>query len=217
MLPSCCRSRAMRPTRSQERYTQVAIILHWVVALGIVVLAAMGLVMVHAKLEPIRLFQLYQLHKSIGITVLLTAILRLGWRMVNRPPPLPDLMSPIERAAAAGGHLALYLFLLGLPLTGWALVSSSVFGIPTVLYGIVPWPDLPILSTLADKASTEALLKIGHAYGAYALLVLVSLHVAAALRHHFIVKDDVLLRMLPILPGRRPVPAAPDQAKELRS
>jgi cytochrome b561 len=186
-----------------SRYTMVAIILHWVMALGIAVLAVLGLAMVHLKLEPMRLFQLYQLHKSIGITVLLAAVLRLGWRLTHRPPPLPGSMLSIERTAAASGHLMLYLFLFALPFTGWALVSSSVLNIPTMLYGIIPWPDLPVLSTLVDKAPVEAILKIVHAYGAYALIALVGIHAAAALRHHFLIKDDVLRRMLPALPHRR--------------
>jgi cytochrome b561 len=193
----------MRQARTVSRYTMVAIILHWVMALLIGVLAVLGLAMVHLKLEPMRLFQLYQLHKSIGITVLLAAVLRLGWRLAHRPPPLPGSMLPIERTAAASGHLMLYLFLFALPFTGWALVSCSVFNIPTVLYGVIPWPDLPVLSTLVDKAPVEAILKIVHAYGAYALIALVGIHAAAALRHHFSVKDDVLRRMLPALPHRR--------------
>jgi cytochrome b561 len=188
--------------RPHNRYTAVAIILHWVIAAGILALAVMGLVMVHAKLDPMRLFQFYQLHKSTGITVLLAAVLRLGWRMAHRPPPLPDSMPAIERTAAAGGHLLLYLFLFALPLTGWALVSSSVFNIPTVLYGIVPWPDLPVFSTVADKAPVEAAFKLVHAYGAYALIALVGLHAAAAFRHHFVIKDDILARMLPALRRR---------------
>ncbi len=187
----------MRPERSTPRYTAVAIFLHWVMALGILVLAVMGLTMTHLKLDPMRLFQFYQLHKSIGITVLLAAFLRLAWRLTHRPPELPAAMPRAEKAAAAGGHLLLYVFLFGLPLTGWALVSASVFDIPTVLYGVVPWPHLPVLSTLSDKAAAEALLKQIHAYGAYALIALVGVHAAAALRHHFVIGDDVLLRMLP--------------------
>lgn len=187
----------MSPTRSSNRYTTVAIILHWVMALGVTALAAIGLVMTHLTLSPMRLFQLYQLHKSIGVTILVAAFLRLGWRLMNPPPALPDAMPAIEKAAAAGSHLILYVFLFALPFTGWALVSASVFNIPTVLYGVIPWPHLPILSTLADKAPVEALLKTVHAYGAYALIALVVVHAAAALRHHFIVGDDVLIRMLP--------------------
>jgi cytochrome b561 len=203
--------------RPHSRYTAVAIILHWVMAAGILALAVMGLVMVHAKLDPMQLFQLYQLHKSTGITVLLAAVLRLGWRTAHRPPPLPDSMPAIERTAAAGGHLLLYLFLFALPLAGWALVSSSVFNIPTVLYGIVPWPDLPVFSTVADKAPVEAALKLVHAYGAYALIALVGLHAAAAFRHHFVIKDDILARMLPALRRRASDADASPPTEGLRS
>ena len=130
---SSCSSNVMSPTRSSQRYTSVAIILHWVMALGIFALASLGLVMTHLALSPMRLFQLYQLHKSIGITILLAAFLRLAWRLMNHPPALPVAMPAIERMAAAGGHLLLYGFLFALPLTGWALVSASVFDIPTVV------------------------------------------------------------------------------------
>jgi cytochrome b561 len=191
----------MQRDYSTRRYTSVAIILHWVMALGIAALAVMGLAMTHLTLGSMRLFQLYQLHKSIGITVFLAAFLRLAWRLSHRPPDLPEAMPVVEKTAAAGGHLLLYFLLFALPLTGWALVSASVFDIPTVLYGIVPWPDLPLFPALDDKAPIEAFLKLVHAYGAYALIALVAVHTAAALRHHFIIRDDVLRRMLP--PGRQ--------------
>lgn len=200
----------MRPGASADRYTLVAIILHWVMALGIAILVAVGLVMVHLKLDPMRLFQLYQFHKSVGLTVLLAAVLRVAWRLSHRPPPLPTSMLPAARAAASGSHAMLYLLLFALPLTGWALVSSSVLDIPTVVYGVIPWPDLPLLPTLKDKAPVEAALKIVHSYGAYALIALIGVHAAAALRHHFIVRDEVLLRMLPVPPrARRPSAGSP--------
>lgn len=183
----------MRPSR----YTLVAIILHWVMALGILALAGIGLAMTHLKLDLLTLFQLYQLHKSIGITILLAAILRLVWRLANRPPALPSSMTRLARKAAEGSHFLLYFFLIALPLTGWALVSASVLDIPTVLYGVVPWPHLPILSTLDDKKPVEDALKLVHAYGAWALIALVAAHAGAALHHHFIAKNDVLRRMLP--------------------
>src|SRR5258708_6454461 len=183
----------MRPSR----YTLVAIILHWVMALGIVALAGIGLTMTHLKLDPLKLFQLYQLHKSIGVTILLAAILRLAWRLANRPPALPFAMTKFARRAAEGSHFLLYLFLIALPLTGWALVSASVLDIPTVLYGVVPWPHLPILSTLDNKKRVEDALKLVHTYGAWALIVLVAVHAGAALHHHFIAKDYVLRRILP--------------------
>ncbi|AHI26363.1 cytochrome B [Komagataeibacter xylinus] len=189
---------------SVERYTRLAIILHWIMALGIAALVIIGLLMVHGGLTPDAMFRLYQLHKSIGITVLLAAVVRLAWRFSYRPPPLPQTMPPREKAAAHAGHIMLYATLFLIPLTGWALVSSSVFGIPTVLYGLVPWPDLPVFSTLADKAPVEAVLKTVHAYGAYALIALVVLHVLAALRHQFLLRDNIMARMLPRWGKSRP-------------
>jgi cytochrome b561 len=183
----------MRPSH----YTLVAIILHWAMAFGILALAGIGLAMTHLKLDPLTLFQLYQLHKSIGITILLAAALRLAWRVAHRPPGLPSSMTRLARQFAESSHLLLYFLLFALPLTGWALVSASMLDIPTVLYGVVPWPHLPVLSTLNNKQPVEDALKLIHAYGAWALIALVVGHAGAALHHHFIVGDDVLRRMLP--------------------
>lgn len=175
-------------------------------AIGILAMAAIGIVMTRPGLAPAQFFPLYQLHKSVGITILLAAILRILWRLTHRPPELPADMPAVEKLAAHAGHFGLYALMLALPLTGWALVSASVLHIPTFLYGAIPWPDLPILSALHDKAPAEAALKAIHATGAFGLIALVSLHAAAALRHHFIVRDDVLTRMLPWPqhPARRP-------------
>jgi cytochrome b561 len=141
-------------------------------------------------------FQLYQLHKSIGITVLGAVFLRILWRLTHRPPPLPAL-PPIEKTAATAMHRVLYFFMLGLPLTGWALVSVSPFNLPTVLYGLVAWPHLPVLPTLSNKAPVEAVMKLIHGKLGWALLALILPHAAAALRHHFILRDGILRRMLP--------------------
>lgn len=188
---------AARMQAPSRRYSRVAILLHWLSALCVLVLIGMGLAMVHLGLAPMRQFQLYQWHKSVGITVLLLTALRLGWRLAHRPPPHPDAMPVRERRAAGAAHGALYGLLIGLPLTGWAVVSLSPFNIPTVLYGLVPWPHLPLAAYLSDPAAAEGVLKLVHAYGAWFLSALLVLHVAAALRHHLILHDDVLLRMLP--------------------
>jgi cytochrome b561 len=186
---------------SARRYSAVAILLHWASALAALVLIGLGLTMTHAALAPLRQFQLYQWHKSVGVTVLALTVLRLLWRLTHRPPPHPVGMPARERRAAAVAHHLLYLLLVGLPLTGWAVVSLSPFNIPTVLYGLVPWPHLPLAAHVPDPAAAEGLLKQVHALGAWFLAALLAVHVAAALRHHFLLRDDVLRRMLP---GRRP-------------
>jgi cytochrome b561 len=186
-------------TAPVARYSAVAIVLHWLIALGIIALLAMGLVMTQVKLTPAVLFPLYQLHKSIGITVLFLVLLRVIWRLTHRPPPLPATMPAPERAASSVVHLLLYGLMLYMPLTGWAVASASPLNIPTVLYGLVPWPHLPILSGLTNKKPVEAVLETVHAWGAWVVIAVVALHIAAALRHHLITRDDILLRMLPRL------------------
>ncbi|WP_375465520.1 cytochrome b [uncultured Methylobacterium sp.] len=181
-----------------RRYTLVAIGLHWLIAVAVLALLAIGLAMTHADLAPMRRFQLYQGHKSVGITVLLLSLLRLGWRFSHRPPPLPAALPRIERRGAHAVHGLLYGLILGMPLVGWALVSASPFNIPTVLYGVVSWPHLPVLGSLPDKAAVEAGLKLVHASGAWLLIALFLLHAGAALRHHLILRDDTLWRMLPV-------------------
>jgi cytochrome b561 len=178
-------------------------LLHWLIAAAIFGQIALGLAMTRQGLPLMRQFQLYQLHKSVGITILLLVVLRVLWRLGHRPPPLPPAMPALERRAAGGAHLLLYALILGLPLTGWAVVSASPFNIPTVLYGVVPWPHLPVLPELHDKAPAEAALKAVHAYGAWVLIVLVAVHIAAAFRHAIVLRDGVLRRMVPQLRARK--------------
>jgi cytochrome b561 len=180
---------------SPARYTSVAVVLHWLLALGILGLLMIGLAMTQLSLTPECLFSLYQLHKSLGVTVLLLVVVRLVWRLLHRPPAMPDTMPRFEKRAAESTHLLFYFLMLGLPLSGWALVSASVFNIPTVLYGVIPWPNMPGLSNLSNKAPAEATLKALHAYGAWLLLAVLALHLGAVLRHQFILRDDVLRRM----------------------
>ncbi len=191
--------------RRSRRYTSVAIALHWLIALAILSQLIMGLKMTHVKLAPADKFYLYQLHKSVGITILVLAALRLLWRLFHRPPPLPADMPAWERGAAEATHVLLYAFMIGLPLVGWAMVSASPFNIPTLLYGVVHWPHLGVLAGLPNDAKKpiEATLKLVHAYGAYALIVFIALHAGAALRHYVIKHDDILQRMIPGLPRLR--------------
>ena len=191
-----------RTSTPPERYTAVAQAFHWLLALGLAGIVVLGLVMAHAPLAPATKFKLYQLHKSVGITIGILAVLRLLWRFTHRPPALPAGMPRLEKAGAHGAHVVLYGLMISLPLAGWALVSISPFNLPTVLFGLVPWPHIGGLSGLprATKAAWEPIVAFVHAYGAYLLIAVVGVHVLAALRHHFILRDDILRRMLP---GRR--------------
>lgn len=173
------------------RYDAIAIALHWAMAILILGLLVMGFVMTAQKPGSPLQFQLFQVHKSVGITVLALALLRLGWRLGHRPPPLPATMETWEKLAAHGGHAVLYLLMLGMPLAGWAVVSTSPLNIPTLLYGVIPLPHLPLPRATNDAA------KLLHDGGAWVMVATIAGHAAAALRHHHLLGDDVLTRMLP--------------------
>lgn len=170
---------------AQQRYSSVAIWLHWIIALAVAAQIALGFAMPDGPEG----FAPFQLHKSIGITILLLSLARLAWRLVRRPPP--PVEAGFQGFLAKAVHTLLYVFMIGAPLTGWALVSTSSIQVPTVLWGLIPWPHLPISSALGGLAeqSHELLAWIG--------LALILLHVAGALRHQWLIRDGLLRRMAP--------------------
>lgn len=182
---------------SRQRYGSVAIVLHWLIAFAILGLLILGTVMVRLTPGSSLQFELYQWHKSVGITVLALSLLRLGWRLIHPPPALPVTLRPWERALARFTHVGFYVLMLALPVSGWMMVSASTWNIPTVLYGTVPLPHLPVLDTLENKKPVEDALKEVHEWLAITIAALLVLHVAGALKHHFVLRDDTLLRMLP--------------------
>lgn len=184
----------------RDRYSAVAIALHWVIAAAILAMLAMGLIMAHGGLAPADKFKIYQLHKSVGLTILALVVVRLLWRLTHRPPPLPADMPAWEQHAAEGTHGVLYLFMLGLPLAGWALVSVAPLNLPTLWFGLFRVPDLSFLTALASKPVLAPIFTAIHRYGAYVLIAILALHVGAALRHYLVVHDFVLQRMVPGLP-----------------
>ncbi|MEM7023673.1 MAG: cytochrome b [Pseudomonadota bacterium] len=171
------------------RYGGVAQAFHWLIAALIFIMIALGYYMEDLPLGT-RKLELYQLHKSIGISIALLALLRLAWRFMHPPPPLPDTMKPWERSAAHLVHWLLYAMLFIQPLIGF--LQSNAANFPVVLWGTVPLPAL----IGPDEPFSNTLLS-AHTIGAYVLATLVIVHVGAALRHHFVIKDDVLRRMLP--------------------
>jgi len=179
-----------------ERYGAVAIALHWLVAILIVCNLLLGLSMVPMPLTP-RKLTFYLVHKWIGITVFLLACTRLLWRASHpAPPPVP---APLWQLRAASiSHALLYALLLLVPLSGWIYSSST--GIQVVYLGLIPLPDL----VPKDKA-LAAILKGVHVGLNSALFLLVIVHVAAAIRHHFVQRDAVLARMLPFVTPRKDV------------
>ncbi|HEY4344217.1 MAG TPA: cytochrome b [Parvibaculum sp.] len=187
----------MQLANTALRFGLVAVALHWLIALLFLAMIAIGLTMTSLPLVHPWTFPLYQLHKSIGVTIFALVVLRLAWRVAGQVPPLPVTLKPWERAAAYLTHYGLYAVLLAMPLTGWITVSASPYGIPTILYGYVKLPHLGFVVANAHKAAIEMAASWTHWGLAWTAIALVALHIAAALKHHFILNDDVLTRMLP--------------------
>jgi len=177
------------PNETPARYTALAQLLHWVVAALIVTQFTLAWM---AEDLPLGLHKLVLLarHKSFGMTVLMLAIVRLLWRFRHAPPALPAAMTPVERLLARGTHIAFYVLLFAMPLTGWLMSSAKNYSVSW--FGLFTWPNL-----IAQNDDAFALLKTTHFYLSYALFAIAVLHILAALKHHFWNKDDVLRRMLP--------------------
>ena len=172
-----------------DRYNSVAKGLHWLMALLIIGLIPLGLYMHELPLSPQKL-QLYSWHKWAGVAVFVLLLVRVAWRLAFPPPLLPWHMSRLQQQAAHAGHLALYLLMLALPLSGWLM--SSAKGVQTVWLGVLPLPDL----IGKDKVLGAQLAEL-HELLSWTLVALLVAHIGAALKHHWIDRDDVLTRMLP--------------------
>ena len=178
-------------TDAPARYGAVAIVLHWLVVVLIIASWALGLYMVELPFSPQKL-KYISWHKWLGVTIFMVALCRIVWRVTHPAPPPPDAMPSWQRTVMGVSHLLLYLLTLAIPLSGWLFSSAS--GVPTVYLGWAQLPDLVV----KDKLFAE-LLRQAHVLLNVTLFIIVCIHVAAALKHHFIDRDDVLVRILPFL------------------
>ena len=178
----------MPARNSPVRYGWVAQALHWGIVVLLVVQVTLGKI---ADDLPVGLERLVMMsrHKSFGITILGLAIVRLAWRWFDTPPP-PTRMPRWQELAARLNHWALYVLLFALPLTGWLM--SSAANRPVSWFGLVQLPDF-----IAPDEGVEEAFETAHEFLVNALFVLVGLHVAATLKHQFLDRDGLILRMLP--------------------
>lgn len=170
-------------------YHPIAKALHWVMALAIFGLLALGFVMSDMPLSPEKL-QYFSWHKWAGVSIFLLVWVRLAWRLLNPPPAYASSMPRLLQMLAHAGHFALYALMIVIPLSGWLM--SSAKGVQTVWFGVLPIPDL-----LSRDKELGHLLEEIHSLLNWGLVALILGHVGAALKHHFIDRDDILTRMLP--------------------
>lgn len=176
----------------RNRYSIVSLILHWLIAA--LVLTQVVLITAHEAGDPQRTF--ISLHKSVGISILLLTLGRIGWRIANPAIALPSHQPAWQRLLARVTHVLFYVVLIVIPLTGW--MASSAMGRDIVWFGLFNWPLLPI----GGGRDMAGLLMNIHGLVVKGLYVLIALHVLGALKHHFIDRDNVLHRMIPLIPRR---------------
>ena len=181
------------------RYTVPAIVFHWVIAAGII--ANVLIMWVLDALPDASQRPMVNLHKSIGLTVLGLAIMRLLWRATHTPPPLPQGTKLLERRAAHTAHVLLYLLIFALPLTGWIHDSAwkDAAKHPLNLFGVIPWFRIGAIQHLdpAAKEQVHSLFSQLHTSCAYLLYALFAAHVAGALKHQYLDHRPSLRRMWP--------------------
>jgi cytochrome b561 len=171
-----------------RRWGAVAQLLHWTIVILIIVQFVLGY-RAHWATGLKKLSTVVP-HKSWGITILALAVIRLVWRFVNPTPLLPDNLKPWERAAAHVTHQGLYSLLFAMPLTGW--IASSARSFPVSWFGMMQLPDF----VAPNRPLYDSLMTV-HDWLSWTLVAIALLHVAAAIKHHFVLKDHVLRRMLP--------------------
>lgn len=172
-------------TISPHRYNIGARALHWIIAVMLAAELTIGLF--HEALEDV--VRLIPVHKALGLTILVLSITRLTWRLCWKRPSLPLGMPRLEAVAAHGVHMAFYVLLIAMPLSGWHFSSAGKY--PLSWFGLFEIPKLPV----TRNGLVYAISRTGHKWLGWLFLALILLHVAAALRHHFILRDGLLRRM----------------------
>ncbi|MHB1947229.1 MAG: cytochrome b [Gammaproteobacteria bacterium] len=176
----------MQIQNSTIRYGLIAILLHWIMAILLIALLILGLYMVGLPVSLEKL-KLYGWHKEYGILALILVIIRIVWRLSNITPTLAIPL--LEKIAARTVHWAFYGFMFAMPITGWLITSAA--GLPVSFFGLFVLPDLVAPNPDLMKSFQEI-----HEWLGYGLIATIILHASAALKHHFINKDDILKRML---------------------
>ncbi|NML31356.1 cytochrome b [Paraburkholderia antibiotica] len=182
-----------------RRYTRTAITLHWLIALLMIVNVVLGLSADSLPDDWVR--PVIDTHKSIGITVLGLALLRILWRVSHRPPPLPREFPAWEKLAAHLAHFVLYLLMIALPLSGWLHDSAwkDAATHPMQWFGLFQWPRIGYVMQLAPTLKETLHDRFGalHTWLGYALYALLAMHIGGALKHEWIDRKSVFRRMTP--------------------
>ena len=175
-----------------KRYNAVAVLLHWSMASGFFLMLGSGFALEYLEMDKSFKFQLFQWHKSGGVLLLIAFCLRVIWRLLHKPPTLPDYIKGMEKHMVHIGHFVLYALMFVMPFSGWVMVSSSDFGLPTIVFGLFEWPHIP---NIQGNEAINGASKQAHFILAILFAVTVLGHFGAVIKHAVIDRDNLLHRM----------------------
>ena len=176
----------------KKRYHSLIIVLHWLMALGIFAMLASGAAMTTLELDQSLKFKLYQWHKGGGVLLLIAFGLRLITRLITVIPEWPSAMPKKERFAAKTGHWGLYILMIVMPLSGWMMVSSSVYGLPTIVFDLFEWPHIP---GIESNRTVHDLAKSAHYWLAILFALMIAGHIGAVIKHAVMDQQNLLHRI----------------------
>jgi cytochrome b561 len=173
-----------------RRYSVGAMIFHWVIAVAVIANWRIAEAYSQSQIDADKAFHMTN-HKALGITILVLTVLRLGWRLTHKVPPMPEATAAWERRLSRAVHSLFYILLIGLPIGGW--LAGSFAGRPIDMLGLFTIPQLPVAQ---DFGMAKTIIGF-HSQGGEILLILIGLHILGALKHTFFDKSGGLFRMLP--------------------
>lgn len=177
---------------SDARYTAVAVTLHWVMGLAFLFMLASGFGREYLELDKSLKSLLMQWHKATGVLLLLGFVLRIGWRLLHRPPALPLSLPRFERIGAKAGHWLLYATMFVMPFSGWVMSSASGYSPSTDVFGWFQWPHVP---NLEGEKAIGGFAHSSHLIVAWVFTGLIAAHILAVIKHAVVDKQNLLTRM----------------------
>lgn len=180
------------PNIQFNQYHPRIVVLHWAMAVLIVLMLISGFIIKYVQLDIIHEYQLIQLHKSVGVMTFVLLVIRIGIRVTSQVPAMPPQLTTLEKKAAKLGHLGLYLIVFTSTVSGWIAISSSDLNIPTYLLGLIQWPNLPLLG---NNEVIHLIAKKTHFISAWALTLCLLGHIGAVIKHYFYDQENLLHRI----------------------